>query len=133
MNNQDVKQQVGIWIDHKDAFIVSHRSKGTSADPSDESTDKHVRFAGHASEGQSPAEDQRNRRLANQLDHFYDEVIEQLTGSSSIFIFGPGEARGEFQKRLEHKGMGNLVAGCEPAERMTAHQITARVQTFFHV
>ena len=62
----------------------------------------------------------------------YDEVIEQLAGISSIFIFGPGEAKGEFKKRLEHKGMGELVAGCEPAERMTAHQITAKVQTFFH-
>ena len=131
MNNQDAKQQVGVWIDHKDAFIVAHRNKADS-DAADESTDKHVRFAGHASEGQSPAEDQRNRRLANQLDHYYDEVIEQLAGISSIFIFGPGEAKGEFKKRLEHKGMGELVAGCEPAERMTAHQITAKVQTFFH-
>jgi len=132
MNNQDVKLQVGIWIDHKDAFIVSHRSKAES-DVNDDSADKHVRFAGHASEGQSPAEDQRNRRLANQLDHYYDEVIGQLTGTSSIFIFGPGEAKGEFKKRLEHKGMGDLVVSCEPAERMTPHQITAKVQTFFDV
>ena len=132
MNNQDAKQQVGIWIDHKDAFIVEHRGK-TESNENDESTDKHVRFGGHASEGQSPAEDQRNRRLANQLDHYYDEIIEQLTGTSSIFIFGPGEAKGEFKKRLEHKGMGDQVVGCEPAERMTAHQITAKVQTFFPV
>lgn len=50
MNNQVEKHQVGIWIDHKDAFIVFHDSNKGTAPTEAAGTEKHVRFSGHASE-----------------------------------------------------------------------------------
>ena len=131
MNNQVEKNQVGIWIDHKDAFIVFHHNNKEVASSDGTDTEKHVRFSGHASEGQSPTEDQRNRRLANQLDKYYDDVIEQVSEATAILVFGPGEAKGEFKKRLEHKGLGDRVVACEAADKLTQHQITAKVEAYF--
>lgn len=131
MTNQVKKNQVGIWIDHKDAFIVFHHNNKEIVSTEAADMEKHVRFSGHASEGQSPTEDQRNRRLANQLDKYYDDVIEQISGATAILVFGPGEAKGEFKKRLEHKGFGDRVVACEAADKLTPHQITAKVQTYF--
>lgn len=128
---QSEKHQVGIWIDHKEAFVVFHQDAQATPLVDVNETEKHVRFSGHPSEGQSPAEDQRNRRLANQLDQYYDEVIEQLMDATSILVFGPGEAKGEFKKRLEQKGFADRIVGCETSDKLTHHQIAAKVQAYF--
>ena len=50
-------------------------------------------------------EDVRDRQFGNHLNSYYDEVIAAIRGADSIQIFGPGEAKGELEKRLEHEGL----------------------------
>ena len=115
-----MKQQAGIWIDHKEAFVV-FADEGAQ--------DEHVRF--HGSSGDASADDQRDRQFAAHLGTYYDEVIAHVHGSESIFLFGPGEAKGELEKRLTGKGLGKRVVGVEAADKMTSHQITARVREHY--
>lgn len=123
----------GLWIDHTEAIIVF---AAAAADASDETTriesgmEKHVRFSGHAA-SDGAAEDQRDRQFATHLDHYYDNVIAQLHHATSILIFGPGEAKGEFKKRLETKGLGDHVVGVETTDKMTDNQIAAKVREYY--
>ena len=132
MNNQHaVKQEVGVWIDHKEAFILFN-DLADDAQSSALGREKHVRYSEHATEGESPAEDQRDRRHVNRLNQYYDEVIPHIKDATSILIFGPGEAKGEFKKRLESKGFGDRIVGCETVDSLTNNQMVAKVKTYFN-
>lgn len=124
---------VGLWIDHKEAIIVFAAAAADSAEETkriESGMEKHVRFSGHAA-SDGGAEDQRDRQFATHLNRYYDEVIVQLKGAKSLLIFGPGEAKGEFRKRLETKGLDECVVGVETVDKMTDNQIAAKVRAHY--
>jgi hypothetical protein len=125
-----MNSQVGIWIDHKDAYLVFVGEGAPEAHHMESGVGKHVRYSGHASEDGS-ADDQRDRQFAAHLDKYYDEVISHMEGAKSILLFGPGEAKGELKKRLAGKGLGDRIVGFETVDKMTDHQIAAKVRTHF--
>ncbi len=128
-----MNRNTGLWIDHKEAFIVF-----LSADAHGEAlskhmvsgVEKHVRFSGHSSE-QGAAEDHRDRQYAGHLQTYYDDVISHLQDAPAIFIIGPGEAKGELQKRLTSKGLGDRVVGVETVDKLTEPQIAAKVREHY--
>lgn len=116
----------GIWIDHKEAFVVFAESLPDS--------EKHVRFADHQSSSHAgAAEDHRDRQHSAHLGKFYDEVISHVRDAESIFIFGPGEAKGELGKRLAAKGLGERIVGVETVDKLTGHQIAAKVRQHYQL
>lgn len=131
MNKQTAKQEVGVWIDHKEAFVVFSHDESAEAESIASDMEKHVRYSGYeAADGL--AEDQRDRRFIAHLDQYYDEVIAHLKDATAILIFGPGEAKGEFRKRLEHNSSGGQIVGFETVGKLTNPQMVAKVQAFFH-
>jgi hypothetical protein len=54
-----------------------------------------------------------------------------LAEADSILIFGPGEAKGELEKRLASKGLSGRVVGVETVDKMTDRQIAAKVRQRF--
>jgi hypothetical protein len=137
IRNENMKQtlahqNVGLWIDHKEAFVVfSHEHKPESESITSD-TGKHVRFSEHLSETGGLAEDQRDLQFQVHLNRYYDEVITHISDATAILILGPGEAKGEFKKRLEHKGFGSRIVGVETVDKLTSNQIAAKVNDYFH-
>jgi hypothetical protein len=58
-------------------------------------------------------------------------VIAQVRDAESIFVFGPGEAKKEFETRLQSHGLGERIAGIETADKMTDRQVAAKVRQHF--
>ena len=87
--------------------------------------EKHVRFSG------GKPEDQQEHRFSNHLKEYYDKVISFLHHADSILILGPGEAKGEFEKRLDTESFGSHIVGIEAEDKMTDHQIAAKVREYF--
>ena len=83
----------------------------------------------HSEAGSS--EDVRDRQFGNHLNSYYDAVIAVIRDGDSIQIFGPGEAKGELEKRLESKGLGGRIVGVETVDKMTDRQIAAKVRDHF--
>ena len=75
---------------------------------------------------QVPLDDSREREFTGQLNIYYDAVIACIREADSILIFGPGEAKGELEKRLANKGLGARVVGIETVDKMTDRQIAAK-------
>jgi hypothetical protein len=48
-----------------------------------------------------------------------------------MLLFGPGEAKGEFKKRLERHRLGARVAAMESADKMSDRQVVAKVREYF--
>jgi hypothetical protein len=126
-----MKRQAGLWIDHREAIVVSLVDDREATKRIESAMEKHVRFSGGNESEEGSADDQRDRQFTRHLDRYYDEVIAQLGDAQSILIFGPGEAKGELEKRLAAKGLGPRVVGVETADKMTTGQIAARTRQHF--
>jgi hypothetical protein len=124
-----MKRNVGIWIDHREAFIVSLSDNTNETMRITSHMEKHVRFSGGAEN--SGGDDQRDKRFTGHLNKYYDKVVSSIRDADAIFIIGPGEAREELKARLEGEALGKRIAGIEAADKMTDGQITARVKEWF--
>ena len=93
--------------------------------------EKHVRFTDGNRSEEGSSEDVRDRQFGNHLNNYYDQVIAEIRGAESIQIFGPGEAKGELEKRLEHEGIKANALAVETVDKMSDHQISAKVREHF--
>ena len=126
-----MKRQVGLWIDHRETVVVVIGDKGEETRRIESGMEKHVRFSGGSGSEDGSAEDQRDRQFTGHLNRYYDEVISHLRDAQSILIFGPGEAKGELEKRLANRGLGGRIVGIETVDKMTDRQIAAKVGQHF--
>ena len=125
-----MKSEIGLWIDHRQAVIVVVTDAGEETKRIISNMEKHVRFSSGSSEDGS-AEDVRDRQFGSHLNSYYDEVIAVIRDADSIQIFGPGEAKGELEKRLESEGLKGRIVGIETVDKMTDRQIAAKVRQRF--
>jgi hypothetical protein len=93
--------------------------------------EKHVRFSGGNRPQGGSADDQQDEKYTAHLNRYYDEVISHIGDAESILLFGPGEAKGELEKRLTIKRLGGRIVGVETVDKMTAPQIQAKVREHF--
>lgn len=134
-----MKKEIGLWIDHREAIIVIFSDGVEETMRITSSSGKHIRYSGSA-HSKTPqglkevtAEDQRDRKFTNSLNKFYDEIINVIRDAETIQIFGPGEAKGELEKRLEHEELKTRILYVEAADKMTDRQISAKVREHFPV
>lgn len=132
-----MKKEVGLWIDHRKAVMVTIVDEVEEVREIRSNMEKHVRFSS-GTHSKSPdstrgstAEDVRDRQFGDHLNDFYNGVISLIRGNDSIWIFGPGEAKVELENRLRHENLGERIIGVETVDKMTDHQIAAKVRDHF--
>lgn len=126
-----MNKQAGLWIDHRKAVIVLITDEGEEVKKIASGMEKHVRFTGGDGSEDGSSEDVRDRQFGNHLNSYYDQVIAVVRDADSIQIFGPGEAKGELEKRIEHEGLKAKILAVETVDKMTDRQITAKVRERF--
>jgi len=129
--------QVGLWIDHRRAFVVHLAADETTTETIVSDLEKHEKVTGGSRSGPyGPqdviAEGRADRKFTHHLEQYYDRVARSFRSAESIFIMGPGEAKGEFRKHLEQSGQKPLpIIKFETADKMTEAQIVARVREHY--
>jgi len=128
-------RNVGLWIDHKQAYVISDRDGIVEVIPS------HIEPPAHYSGGtqlggkqnqKADTEFRKSDRFRLQLKKYYQQVISALKDANSIFIMGPGEAKVEFEKAImKYKSLQNRVLKVETADKMTENQMVAYVKRFY--
>jgi hypothetical protein len=132
-----MKTRVGLWIDHRKAFIVAVTDRGEEIGLVVSKLEKHLRRSGgnHADttyeSQQVPADDRQDRKFTGLLNIYYKAVISCIADAESILIFGPGEAKGELQKRLKKNHLGGRIVGVEAIDKMTDREIAAKVRQYY--
>jgi hypothetical protein len=126
-----MKKQAGLWIDHRKAVIVLVTDEGEEIKKITSDMEKRVRFTGGTASEDGSTEDVRDRQFGNHLNKYYDEVIAYIRDAESIQIFGPGEAKGELEKRIKHNGLKAHILAIETVDKMTDNQISAKVREHF--
>jgi len=132
-----MKKEIGLWVDHREATIVILLDGEEEIKRVISNSGKHIRYSG-SSHSKTPeglkevtSEDQRDRKFGNDLNKFYDEIISNIRDADSIQIFGPGEAKGELEKRIARQGIQSHILAVETVDKMTDRQISAKVREHF--
>jgi len=132
-----MKTQVGMWIDHREANIVFLSSAGEKTRQIKSNVEKQRRRADDSRSNGSyetqivPVSDQREREHMGHLANYYEEVFLSAHGADTVFIFGPGEAKGELRKQFQKRHFSERIVGFESADQMTPRQISEKVRNFY--
>ena len=132
-----MKNNAGIWIDHRKAVVVFLNGKDHQIKQIDSNVEKHQQRAadsvpGGSFESQSvPADNSQQREYTAGLKQYYKEVASSCSKVESVLIFGPGEAKGELKKYFQQEKVGSQIVGVETADKMTDAQIIAKVKQLF--
>ena len=130
--NEVMKKEVGLWIDHREAFLVTITEKGEETTRLYSNIEVDAQFSGSSrSGGSQDAENMQDRKYINTLEKYYDAIIGNIQDADSIQIFGPGEAKGELAKRLKDKNLSQHIVSIETTDRLTEPQIAAKVRQHF--
>lgn len=133
-----MKTTAGLWIDHRKAVIAIVSADGEETLEIQSHVEKQpgrlegVRSTAPFEARQVPSDHSREREFTGQLHRYYDVVIAAIRGAESILIFGPGEAKGELKKRLEHAKLGDHIIAVQTTDKMTDRQVAAKVREYFH-
>jgi len=130
-----MNRNIGLWIDHKQAFLIWHDRKKVEVIPSNLEPRTHfsggTRIGGRYNQ-RVDSELRYNDRYKNQLSKYYQQVISTIQNADSIFIMGPGEAKLELEKAIKRrKDMLSKLLKVETADKMTRKQMVAYVKGFF--
>ena len=133
-----MKKNTAIWIDHKEAVLVSIEADQTFVQHVESGAESHLKpVGGWKAGGTSVAqavfnEHTADERRKHQYHAFYQKVIALLADSSKIALFGPGEAKVELAKEIEKiSELHKKVRTVEPCERLTENQLTAKAKAYF--
>ncbi len=130
--------KTGIWIDHRQAILVELSSAGENVIHVHSEAEKQSRRSSDHPTGsfeslQVECENRHERKLAADLAHFYEEVLSHINVTNFLLILGPGEAKHELQKQLSSSSRVPEHVSVETADKMTEHQLVAKVREFFGV
>jgi len=132
-----MKTRVGLWIDHRKAIVVAVTDEGEEIGLVISKAERQLRRSGDSpltgpyESQQVPADGSRQRAFSGQLNIYYDAVIASMGNAESILIFGPGEAKGELQERIEQSNLRGRIVAVETVGKMTDRQIAAKVRRHF--
>jgi len=131
-------KNIGLWIDHETALIVSISNGDTTIKKIESEVESHIKTLG-GSRTASPygpqdvaTEKKLERKRKQHLHQYYKKIIAAVKDADRLFIFGPGTAKAELQKEMKKsKELSAKIAGVEPADKMTEGQICAKAKRFF--
>ncbi len=129
---------IGVWIDHRQAVIVTINGTGipaaevieSGAEPKHKASG-HVRASSalHRTTGGHKHEENRRRQA---LAKFYDRVIARMKGADRLLLVGPNGAKVELEARMKRRpALSRRILGRTQVGRLTRRQLVANVRTFF--
>jgi len=124
----------GIRIDHHKAIVVLMTDGVESTEEilaDADATNAPNSYSNGHTRNDFIAEDKRERKAMIHFVEHHDNVIANLHHADSIFIMGPGEAKGEPGKRLEEMSLKGRVSHTEPSDKMSDRQVAACVREVF--
>ena len=129
---------VGLWVDHLKAFIISLKPDGdviaktieSEVEPLVKSTGGGRTKTPYSKGGVSPEKSKSRRQ--HQIKEFYNQIIMEISHADKIYLFGPGPAKKELNQEIQKVvALAPKVIAVEPADKMTEPQIIAKVRNFY--
>ena len=130
---------IGIWLDHEKAAIITIDNGVTIVSHIKAESENNVHSlqgasasATHFGHQEVTMERKIERHHKELLHHYYQNIIHEIKDGKKIFIFGPGKAKKELEKEMKKtNSLSSKIVAIESADKMTDHQIAAKVRNVF--
>jgi len=124
--NQQNPRRVAVWLDQRIAILVAFEGECLEAE------EEIVSEAGPHTHGGGWSQHRIEAHRHELLKHFYEEIVDHLGAVDEILIVGPGQAKHDLRKHIEHhKGLKGKVVELETVDKMTEKELVARAESFF--
>lgn len=130
--------QAGIWMDHAKAIAVVLNGEHVDVSITESGAKAPTKSSGghHQvspySHQDVVAEDHRKHRFEQDMDHYYDRILQRIKTMSEVILLGPGQAKKEFRNRLREDHPSIRIRQCKSMGDMTSGELTRYVCKFFH-
>jgi stalled ribosome rescue protein Dom34 len=128
-----MSRDVGVWVDHKKAVIVSIAAGEVTTRTLTSDVGAHPRYAGSQEGGGEKKYEERHNQ---DLDRYYDDVIDQLGKPDAVLLFGPGDAKLQLKARLGRSKVSvssETIVAVESTDKLTDPQIVAKVKEHYGI
>lgn len=137
---KNVKKQIGIWLDFKEAFLIELQDgKESGIGKITSNIDTSHAKGGVPSGGRQGgtfiggSEKAHNNRRQQQEVQYFDKILKAIQHADEVYVFGPGEAKnGLLHDIKEHrKQFHSHLMAVETADYLTENQMVAQVKQYF--
>ena len=133
-------KKIGIWIDKKNAKIVTLTKEGETIETLMSEVEFFNRKGSSRPRMKSGVtqdvvhENKYLEKEKHQLKHYFKKLISIINDADALAIYGPADTPENFRKEvLEHyKLLGEKIKIVQKADSMTDNQIKALVKNFFN-
>ena len=132
-----MKKQTGIWLDFKNAFIITLKEKSVDVQTIDSDIeDYNVKGGARSKQPWGPmdktSESKYLERRKQQAKKYYAHIKDRVQDADMLYIFGPAEAKVGLEKAMmEDNNFKPKIQAVETADSMTQNQMVAEVRAFF--
>ncbi len=128
---------IGLWIDHHKAVIVSASEMEPEiqviwSHTENQMSPRHEEPSTSPQESPAaPVDEVHQRTFTEHLHHFYKAVMACVREADSLLIFGPDEAKKQLHEQLMDVRPRSWPVKIETADTMTDRQILTKVCSHF--
>ena len=132
-------RRVGIWIDQKEANLITLTSKAVHSKTIYSDIDTRVRIEGETKQfgrfGDQYLVDEKGKenRVKEYTQKYMQRVIKELTKADEILLFGPAQMKFKLEKLISATPeLALKLKDVQTSENMTLNQKTAYVKEFYN-
>ncbi|GDX51213.1 hypothetical protein LBMAG27_02600 [Bacteroidota bacterium] len=128
MKHDNHKKLAGVWLDHKEALILTtddHKNHGEFA------IREKVQEVHHSTSGGEHRQHNSEKGITH---HYFNAVSDKLKEYDEILLIGPGTAQEELKNMMsaDHQ-FSNKKISIESAEHLSENQLVARITNHFQL
>lgn len=119
-------KQIAVWIDHREAILAIFKNAHLLRE------DELFSEAGPHTHGGGWSQKRLESHRHAVLDHFYEEIVHELSGADQIILYGPGQAKHELERHINHiKSLHGHILVVEAADKMGETELARRALADF--
>ena len=132
-----MKNQTGIWLDQKQAFIIQIDKEEASVQQLDSKIeDFHVVGGARSKTPYGPmdvvSEKKSLERNKHQMNNYFKEIRKVVKGSEELYLFGPADTKFKLREAIQNdNALSCVVRKTDTADSMTEGQMVAQVREAF--
>jgi stalled ribosome rescue protein Dom34 len=116
-NDQHTIHQIAIWIDHREAILAKFNDAHLLRE------EEIFSEAGPHTHGGGWSQKRIEAHRHAVLDHYYEEIVQNLTDADEIIIYGPGQAKHELHQHINsNRNINQRVIDLVTTDKLSEHQ-----------
>jgi len=131
-------KNTGIWIDSREARIVFLEGSKIQVNTIYSGAERKPKFEGETSKRTVRGfagfdyKSSQESHYREELKRYYRSVINAIDGSDNVYIFGPAEAKINFEKEIrKDQRLSDSVLKVDSCDVLTRNQLIEKVSQFY--